>query len=39
MHCKFDDHFGTGVIELTILCLLPKEMLHTKFGKDWPSSS
>ena len=24
---------------ITILCLLTLQMLHTKFGKDWPSSS
>ena len=26
-------------MKLTISCLLTLQMLHTKFGKDWPSSS
>ena len=30
--------FGWGVMKFTISCLLTLQMLHTKFGKDWPSS-
>ena len=30
--------FGWGVMKFTISGLLPLMMLHTKFGKDWPSS-
>ena len=30
--------FGLGVMKFTISGLLPLMMLHTKFGKDWPSS-
>ena len=26
-------------MKLTISCLLTLQMLHTKFGTDWPSSS
>ena len=28
---------GWGVVTFTISCLLPLQMLHTKFGQDWPS--
>ena len=30
---------GVGFIKLTISCLLTLKMVHTKFGKVWPSSS
>ena len=29
---------GLGVMKFTSSCLLTLQMLHTKFGKDWPSS-
>ena len=28
-----------GVMKFTKSCLLTLQMLHTKFGKDWPCSS
>ena len=31
--------WGGGVIEFIISCLLTLQMLSTKYGKDWPSSS
>ena len=27
---------GEGVMNFTISCVLTLQMLHTKFGKDWP---
>ena len=30
---------GCRVTKFTISCLLTLEMLHSKFGKDWPSRS
>ena len=29
--------FGWGIMKFTISCLLTLQMLHTKFGQDWPS--
>ena len=30
---------GGGVMKFTICCLLTPQMLHNKFGEDWPRSS
>ena len=30
---------GNGIMKFTFFGLLTLQMLHTKYGKDWPSSS